>query len=79
MTLTPRTRQIVLGTTLAATLFAVAWQYAQPQNEAADGVVAPVKSKTAQKSFTQSTPHLALDKLQRADDAQVDKIGRAHV
>ncbi|MDP2027466.1 hypothetical protein [Sulfuriferula sp.] len=74
MALTPRTRQIVLGTTLAATLIAVAWQYAQPQSEPADAVVAPVKSKTAQQSFTQSTPHLALDKLQRADDVQVDRI-----
>ena len=74
MRLTPRIRQIVLGTTLAATLSAVAWQYAQPQSEPADGVVAPVKNKTTQKSFTQSTPHLALDKLQRADDVQVDRI-----
>ncbi len=67
MTLPRRTRQILLGSALAATLGAVAWQYTQSQDEPADSVVAAVKSNTAQKSPAQNTVHLALDKLQRAD------------
>ena len=74
MALTPRTRQILLGAALAATLSAVAWEHEQTQSEPADEVVAPVTSKTAHKSSARDTAHLALDKLRRADDSKAAGI-----
>ncbi|HUW29662.1 MAG TPA: secretion system X translation initiation factor [Sulfuriferula sp.] len=74
MALTVRTRQILLGAALAATLIAVAWEHEQTQSEPADGVVAPVNSKTAHKSSARDTAHLALDKLRRADDSKAAGI-----
>ena len=67
MALPPRTRQILLGAALAATMGAVAWQYTQSPDEATGSVVVAVKSDTTQQSPAQATVHLALDKLQRAD------------
>ena len=74
MALTPRTRQILLGTALAATLIAVAWEHEQTQDEAAPEVVAPLKNRTAQKSSARDGVHLALDKLHRSGDAKLTKI-----
>lgn len=74
MALTPRTRRILLGVALAATLIAVAWEHEQTQSEPGTAVVAPVHSKTAQKPFARDNAHLALDKLHRADDGKAARI-----
>jgi len=74
MALTPRTRRILLGAALAATLIAVAWEHEQTQNEPATEVVAPLKNRTAQKSSARDSVHLALDKLHRSGDGKLTKI-----
>lgn len=74
MALTPRKRQILLGTALAATLIAVAWEHEQTQDPAAPEVVAPLKHRTAQKSSARDGVHLALDKLRRDGDGKLAKL-----
>lgn len=74
MALTPRTRQTLLGTALAATLIAVAWEHEQTQNEPAPKVVAPLKHNTARITDAHDSVHLALDKLHRSGDGKLAKI-----
>ena len=74
MALTPRKRQILLGTALAATLIAVAWEHEQTQDTAAPEVVAPVKHKTARTTDAHDSVHLALDKLRRTGDGKLAKL-----
>ncbi len=74
MALTVRTRRILLGAALAATLIAVAWEHEQTQNEPAAGMVALVKNKTAHPPDTRDSVHLALDKLRRSDDGKLARI-----
>jgi len=74
MAMTLRTRRILLGAALAATLIAVAWTHQQSEDEATSTVVAPVKEKTARRVDTRADVHLALDKLHRKDDAKLAGI-----
>lgn len=74
MALTLRTRRMLLGAALAVTLIAVAWTHQQTQDEAAPGVVLPVKETTARRVATRADVHLALDKLHRNDAAKLAGI-----
>ena len=74
MALTPRTRQILLGAALAATLIAVAWEHEQTQDGAAPEVVAPLKHHTARTTDARDNVHLALDMLHRGGDARRAEI-----
>jgi len=74
MALTPRTRRVLLGTALAATLIAVAWEHEQTQDGAAPEVVAPLKHNTARTTDARDNVHLALDMLHRSGDAKLAKI-----
>lgn len=74
MTLTLRTRRMLLGAALVITFIAVAWTHQQTQDEAAPGVVLPVKETTARRVATRADVHLALDKLHRNDAAKLAGI-----
>ena len=67
MTLTPRTRRLLLGGGLAATLVAVAWTHEQTPEGSTLAVVASVSHKTQAKPGTLAPPPLALEKLHRTD------------
>jgi hypothetical protein len=74
MALTLRTRRMLLGAALVITLIAVAWTHQQTQDEAAPGVLLPVKETTARHVATRADVHLALDKLHRNDTARLAGI-----
>ena len=75
MTLTARTRQIVIGTTLAGTLAAVIWAHQQTPDNATTALVAPSKhKKIAAQSSTSDGSTLALNKLHRDSNRQNNKI-----
>ena len=68
MALPTRTRWILLGGALTATLAAIVW-VREPETAAV--VVAPAKDKTARRSGVATGAHLALEKLhQRASGAE---------
>lgn len=77
MAQTTRTRKLLLGVALVATLLAVIWAYQQTPDSAEEAVVAPVKHNTSTRSASGDPMHLALEKLQRSDSSQPDDIADA--
>lgn len=81
MALTARTRRILLGSALAATLAAVAWVHEQTPDEPMDAPLVPAARKTAERSTAASDSRLALEKLHRdasaGDTAQIKDIFQA--
>lgn len=71
MALPARTRWILLGGALTATLAAVIWVR---EPEPAAMVVAPVKDKTARRSDVSPSAHLDLEKLHQRESGATAKI-----
>ena len=71
MALPPRTRWILLGGALTATLAAVMWVR---EPEPVVVVVAPAKNKTARNPAVTTGTHLALEKLHQRESGAAPKI-----